>query len=137
MAWEPADRVAAWTALAPPEETDNVLARLEAIRRSGVAYSLEGGGIKDWQDAMSEAFEDRQLREKMLTQRTSELIVPQVEEPDAARVRNVHVPVFDASGRVGLVLHVGGFEPLDNARLTEFVTEVQSLAGNISKLAAS
>ncbi|WP_285313463.1 flavin reductase [Pseudarthrobacter sp. fls2-241-R2A-168] len=137
MAWEPHERVATWTALAPAEETENVLSRLEAIRRSGIAYSLEGGGIKDWQDAMSEAFEDRQSREKMLTKRTRELMVPQVDERDAARVRNVHVPVFDASGRVGLVLHVGGFEPLDNERLAEFVAEVKSLAGNISKLAAS
>jgi flavin reductase (DIM6/NTAB) family NADH-FMN oxidoreductase RutF len=136
MAWEPAGHVTAWTALAPPEETGNLLARLESIRASGVAYSLEGGGIRDWQDVMSASFGNRQSREEALTKRVSDLLRPQVEEPDAARVRNVHVPVFNTDHRVGLVLHVGGFNSLDNTALTALVADVKNVANRISELAA-
>jgi flavin reductase (DIM6/NTAB) family NADH-FMN oxidoreductase RutF len=136
MAWEPEGRVTSWTALAPAEEAGNLLARLDSIRDSGVAYSLEGGGIRDWQDLMSASFENRQSREETLTKRVADLLHPKVEELDAGRVRNVHVPVFNTDERVGLVLHVGGFNPLDSHALRELVTDVRGIANRISQLAA-
>jgi len=59
---------------------------------------------------------------------------PQVEEPDAARVTNLHVPVFNTDGRVGLMLHVGGFHSLDNNGLAELVADVRNVANRITAL---
>jgi flavin reductase (DIM6/NTAB) family NADH-FMN oxidoreductase RutF len=136
MAFEPAQRVAAWMASAPADQAENLRARLEAIRRHGMAFSLEGGGIKDWQDAMSAPTEDVHEREQALMTRVMQSFHPQVEAPDAPRVRNLHVPVLTPDGRAGLFLNVGGFPPLDEHGLAQLVADVKGVASQISELAA-
>jgi flavin reductase (DIM6/NTAB) family NADH-FMN oxidoreductase RutF len=136
MAWEPAQRVAAWMASAPADQADALVARLEAIRRHGMAYSIEGGGIKDWQDAMLAPVEDVHERERALMTRVMQTFHPQVEATDAPRVRNLHVPVLTSDGRAGLFLNVGGFAPLDGVGLARLVADVKDVANQISQLEA-
>jgi hypothetical protein len=137
MAWEPPARVSAWMAMAPIEETDTLVGRLDSIRSRGMAYSLEGGAPRDWQDAMSVADGDVQERQRVLASRVQQSFHSSVEEPDAERVRNLHVPVFTPDGRAGLFLHVGGFGSLDQAALAALVADVKGVATQITELAAS
>lgn len=134
MAWEPADRVAAWMASAPADQAESLTARLESIRRGGMAYSLEGGGLRDWQDAMSAAAEASgdHTREQVIADRVMQSFHPQITEPEAAHVRNVHVPVLGPDGRAALFLNVGGFPTLDRDALAELVADVKQVAGQIS-----
>jgi hypothetical protein len=136
MAWERPERVSAWMAMAPTEETDTLVARLDSIRSRGLAFSLEGGGPRDWQDAMSGVDGNGNERHRVLASRILHTFHSGVEEPDAERVRNVHVPVFTPEGRAGLFLHVGGFRSLDQAALAALVADVKRVAGEISELAA-
>jgi hypothetical protein len=101
-----------------------------------MAFSLEGGGIKDWQDAMSAPVEDVHEREQALMTRVMQSFHPQVDPPDAPRVRNLHVPVLTPDGRAGLFLNVGGFPPLDGHELAQLVADVKGVASEISGLAA-
>jgi DNA-binding IclR family transcriptional regulator len=136
MAWERPERVSAWMAMAPHEETAALAERLDSIRSRGLAFSLEGGGPRDWQDAMS-GVEHGQEQYRVLTSRIRQTFHSGVEEPDAARVRNVHVPVFTPDGRAGLFLHVGGFRSLDQAVLAALVADVKGVAAQITDLAAN
>jgi flavin reductase (DIM6/NTAB) family NADH-FMN oxidoreductase RutF/DNA-binding IclR family transcriptional regulator len=134
MAWEPADRVASWVASAPAEHADALAGRLESIRSAGMAFSLEGGGIREWQDAMSAVPTDGDAtRQKTLADRVLQSFQPQIVDPEAARVKNLHVPVLGPDGRAALFLNVGGFSTLDNAGLAELVAGVKDVARRISE----
>ena len=135
MAWEPADRIATWTASMSAEARDSLMVRLELMRRRGMAVSLEGGGVQDWQEAMSRAVECAQLPHGAFSS-LIQAFDPQIEEPDARCVRNLHVPVFGRDGRAGVFLNVGGFPALDKRGLAELTADVKGLAGRISGLSA-
>jgi DNA-binding IclR family transcriptional regulator len=137
MAWEPAERVAAWTGLAPADQGEALLARLESVRRHGMAFSLEGGTLRDWRGAMSEAAAaDEQTRQQVLASRAWQTVRIDIDESDAPHVRNLHIPVFASDGRACLFLNVGGFPPLDMKALTTLEGEIKDVAGRISELAA-
>jgi flavin reductase (DIM6/NTAB) family NADH-FMN oxidoreductase RutF len=134
MAWEPSERVAAWTAMAPADEAEHLLARLDSVRRRGMTVSLEGGGVDDWKDAMSMAVQDGKVQHEVFSG-IAQTFDPQDDEPDSERVRNLHVPVLGPDGRAGVLLNVGGFSGLNKDELAELIAGVKSVAGRISRLA--
>lgn len=135
MAWEPAERIAAWMASgrAVRQDGEALAARLDSMRRLGFTVSLEGGGFHDWEEAMSTVAEDGPARRELLS-KISQTFDPQFEKTDARSVRNMHVPVFGPDGRVGVVLNVGGLPPLDASRLSGLISDVRSVAERIASL---
>ena len=132
MAWEPEERVAAWLASAPPSvDRHALLERLDAMRNRGFAVSLEGGGVRDWEHVMSGTTAGDQAHREVLSTMTQSFDA-QFEATEAEHIRNVHVPVLGPDGRVGVVLNVGGFTPLDAGTLAEFIADVRAVAERIS-----
>lgn len=132
MAWESSERVAAWMSLARPADGEALKRRVAAMKRRGMAVSLEGGGVPDWQNAFEKSAADEVKQEAV--SRLTQTFDPQAES-DAARVRNLHVPVFGPDGRAGLFLNIGGFPPLDKSALAELIADAQSVAARISSMA--
>ena len=131
MAWEPPERVAGWLASAPAgadSDRPSILARLDAMRERGFAVSVEGGATRDWEPVMSGT--DGDHTEALSTMTRS--FDPPLEHGDAGRVRNIHVPVQGPDGRVGVVLNVSGFAPLDQAGLDAFVADIRDVAVRIT-----
>jgi flavin reductase (DIM6/NTAB) family NADH-FMN oxidoreductase RutF len=134
MAWEPEERVDAWMALGRDrgESDEALLARLDTMKRRGFAVSLEGGGIHEWEEAMSTAAEDGPQRRQLLS-RVAQTFDARFEKTESRRIRNLHVPVFGPDGRVGVVLNVGDFPPLDSRRLAGLISDVRFVADNIAQ----
>jgi len=136
MAWEPPERVAAWMGSSLPTEVEHsILARLAATRRRGFAVSIEGSGIGDWEKLMAGANGSPPPSERLMSMTQSfnaefEAVKPQ-------EVRNVHVPVLGPEGRVGVVLNVGGFPPLDGSRLADLIADVRAVAGRMADIQGS
>ena len=82
---------------------------------------------------MSTVAEDEPARRELLS-KISQTFAPQFDQADPRSVRNIHVPVFGPDGRVGVVLTVGGFPPLDGRRLTGLISDVRSVAERIGTL---
>nr|WP_281271737.1 flavin reductase [Nocardioides immobilis] len=136
MAWQPDERVAAWLRSAPPDQDgESLLARLKAMKNRGYAVSLEGGAVRDWQQVMAGATAGDPAH-RHLPENLTQSFGAQFEAADADRVRNVHVPVLGPDGRVGVVLNVGGFTPLDAASLSDLIADVRTVADNISRRVA-
>jgi hypothetical protein len=89
----PPNAWAAWTGLAPADQGEALLARLESVRRHGMAFSLEGGTLRDWRGAMSEAAAaDEQTRQQVLASRACRRCASTSTRSDAPHVRNLHIP---------------------------------------------
>jgi flavin reductase (DIM6/NTAB) family NADH-FMN oxidoreductase RutF/DNA-binding IclR family transcriptional regulator len=136
MAWEPPDRVAAWMGPSLPTVIEQtIMTRLAATKRRGFAVSIAGGGIEDWEKLMSEANGSPPASDRLLTLTRS--FNAEFERVEPEQVRNIHVPVLGPDGRVGVVLNVGGFPPLDRAGLAHLIEEVRAVARQMEEITGS
>lgn len=146
LAWEDPKTIDRWLSRALPSDEctpDEYRGRLEAVRQRGWSLTMRGGyrdeqvfeALREYSAGTYTPAQERQIRE--IISRTSNSYAPvQLEEGQTYDVDSLLAPVFDAAGKVRLVLRIANLpRNAEASRIQALAQELLSAAQAIGAAA--
>lgn len=146
LAWEDTETIDRWLSRALPSDEctpDEYRERLEAVRERGWSITMRGGyrdeqvfeALREYSSGIYTPAQEREIRE--IISRTSNSYAPvQLEEGSTYDVDSLLAPVFDAAGKVRLVLRMANLpRQAEAARIQELAQNLLAAARAIGAAA--
>ncbi len=143
LAWEDSDAVDRWLSRAMPSDEctpEEYRERLTAVRSRGWSMTMRGGykdeqiyqALREYSSGVYTPAQEREIRE--IISRTSSSYAPvTLEEGKTYDVDSLLAPVFDAQGKVRLVLRIAGLpRQADAAAILAWADELVQAAGKVA-----